>query len=63
LKPRLVMCLPISQLMSSPLLMARSSWKPSFSIRVLDQLLMLVCLCQESDQQPRLRLWSKWLDL
>ena len=61
LKPKLVMCLLISQQMSSPLLMDKSSWKLSFSIKVLDQLLTSVYLCLVSDQLPKLKLWSKLL--
>lgn len=63
LKPRLVMCLPISQQMSSQLLMDRFSWKLSFSIKVSDLPLTLVSLCPESDLLLRLRPWNRLLVL
>ena len=60
-RPKLVMCLLISQQMSSQSLMDRFSWKLNFSIKVSDQLSMWVFLWAELDQLLRSKLWNKLL--
>lgn len=59
LKHKLVTCRLTFQPMSSQLLTARSSWKPSCSTRVFVQLSTSVCLSHVSVQLPRPRPWNR----